>query len=261
MQPEEEQLKKLRNRYFQLAVISLFLMALLQGLSSFFFTLFFWPAIGFGLLGFYYQRAAKKEEEAKTAQWHEPDYSPSSTQNNKRMTLIVIASAISLLVIISSLIPSKKNSNSSSNETTEKVEPESQVEQTITSEYDKALQEYNNQNYRQSIAIARKGLIGDPNNNDLMLVLGDDYGALKQNDSSFIWFDRAYQNGVRSAYLSHWLGYLYDDRGSAAQGIQFYKDALKQDSSRTQIYDRLAELEPERAEWYRKKSSQWAQKK
>jgi hypothetical protein len=94
-----------------------------------------------------------------------------------------------------------------------------------------------------------------------MLVLGDSYGALKQNDSSFIWFDRAYQNGARSAYLSHWLGYLYDDKGSTSQGIEFYKDALKQDSTRTQIYDRLAELEPDKADWYKKKSAQWAEKK
>jgi len=257
---EEEQLKRLSRRYFQLTVICLFLMALLRGLSSFFFTLFFWPAVGFGILAFYYQRAAKKEEEAKTAQWHQPDSAPSSS-SNKRMTLIVIASAVSLLVIISSLFSSKKSSDTSSDETTQTVEPESQQVETKSSEYDKALQEYNNQKYRQSISIARKALIGEPNNNDLMLVLGEDYGALKQKDSSFVWFDNAYQNGARNAELSHWLGYLYDDKGSTSQGIQFYKDALKQDSTRTQIYDRLAELEPEKADWYKKKSQQWAEKK
>jgi len=261
MQPEEEQLIKLSRRYFQLTVISFFLMALLQGLSSFFFTLFFWPAVGFGILAFYYQRAAKREEEAKTAQWHQPNSTSSSSSTNKRITLIVIVSAVSLLVIISSLFSSKKSNDTASKETTQTVEPESQQVETKSSEYDRALQEYNNQNYKQSISIARNALISDPNNNDLMLVLGDDYGALKQNDSSFVWFDRAYQNGARSAYLSHWLGYLYDDKGSISQGIQFYKDALKQDSTRNQIYDRLAELEPEKADWYKKKSSQWAQKK
>jgi len=236
-------------------------MALLRGLSSFFVTLFFWPALGFGILAFYYQRAAKREEQAKTAHWSEQDSTTSSGFKNKRMTLMVIASAVFLLVIISSLIPSKKSDDSSTNDTKQTDEPELQQEEKKSSEYDKALQEYNNQNYKQSISIARKALITDPNNNDLMLVLGDNYGALKQNDSSFVWFDRAYQNGVRSAFLSHWLGYLYDDKGSISQGIQFYKDALKQDSSRTQIYDRLAELEPEKAAWYKKKSAQWAEKK
>jgi preprotein translocase subunit SecG len=233
----------------------------LRGLNSFFFTLFFWPALGFGILALYYQRAAKKEEQDNTAQWHQPDASGPSASNNKRITLIVIVSAVSLLVIISSLITSKKNSDASSTEKKLTGDPELQQEEATSSEYDKALQEYNKQNYRQSISIARNGLLGDPGNNDLMLVLGDDYGALKQNDSSFLWFDRAYQNGVRSAYLSHWLGYLYDDKGSVSQGIQFYKDALKQDSTRTQVYDRLAELEPEKADWYKKKSSQWAEKK
>jgi tetratricopeptide (TPR) repeat protein len=256
MQPEEEQLKKLSRRYFLWAVISLFLMALLRGLSSFFFTLFFWPAIGLIIIGFYYQRAAKKEEQAKTAQWHQPD--PPDVKN-KRIILMVIASAVFLLVIISSLFSSNK-SDDSSNEAIKTEEPESQPEETNSSEYDKALLEYNKQNYKSSISVARKALVSDPNNNDLMSLLGEDYGALKQKDSSFVWFDRAYQNGARNAELSHWLGYLYDDKGSTSQGIQFYKDALKQDSTRTQIYDRLAELEPDKADWYKKKSSQWAQK-
>jgi tetratricopeptide (TPR) repeat protein len=261
MQPEEEHLEKLGRRYFRLAVASLFLMALLRGLSSFFFTLFFWPALGFGILAFYFQRAAKREEQAKTAQWREPDSGAASGFRNKRVTLMVIASAVFLLVIISSSILSKKSNGTSTNETKQTDQAESQQEETKSSEYDNALQEYNSQNYRPSIVIARKALVADPNNNDLMLVLGEDYGALKQNDSSFVWFDRAYQNGARSAYLSHWLGYLYDDKGSLSQGIQFYKDALKQDSTRTQIYDRLAELEPEKAAWYKKKSGQWAEKK
>lgn len=88
MQPGEDQLIKLSRRYFQLAVASLFLMALLQGLSSFFFTLFFWPALGFGILAFYYQRAAKSQEEARIPQWQEAD-APSSSVNNKRITLMV----------------------------------------------------------------------------------------------------------------------------------------------------------------------------
>jgi tetratricopeptide (TPR) repeat protein len=257
MQDEEEQLKKLSKRYFQLGVASLFLMAILRGLSPFFFTLFFWPALGLGILGFYYQWAARKEEQAKTAQWHQPDSSVSPSFKNKRIILMVIASAVFLLIIISSQFSSEK-SDASSDKTIQPVESESQEEETKSSEYDKASMEYNKQNYRQSISIAKKAMISDPNNNDLMLMLGEDYGALKQKDSSFVWFDRAYQNGARGAELSHWLGYLYDDKGSTSQGIQFYKDALKQDSTRTQIYDRLAELEPERADWYKNKSKQWA---
>jgi len=257
---QEEELAKLSRRYFQLAVVSFFLMAFLHGLSSFFFTVFFWPALGFGVLAFYYQRAAKREEQAKTAQWHDPDGQSSSGSNNRRITLMVIVSALSLLVIIISLISSRKSNGTSSDGTTKTDEVETQGV-VKSDEYEKARQEYNSQNYKRSISTARNALISDPGNKELMLVLGDDYGALKQNDSSFVWFDQAYQNGARSAYLSHWLGYLYDDKGNTTEGIQFYKDALKQDSARTQIYDRLAELEPERAAWYKMKSRQWAEKK
>jgi tetratricopeptide (TPR) repeat protein len=260
MEADDDQLMKLSKRFFAMAVISLFLMALLQGLHSFFFTLFFWPAMGFIVLAFYYQRAAKKQEQEKTAQWRDAGYSASSNQRNKRLTLVIIIAAISVLIIVSSLF-SSKNSSGDSGTNKRVAESERSSETAENPDYARAVQEYNSQNYRRSIAIAKKALVDDPNNNNFMLVLGDNYGALKQNDSSFVWFTRAYQNGVRSASLSHWLGYLYDDRGSISQAIQFYKDALKQDSTRNQIYDRLAELEPEKSAWYRAKSSQWAQKK
>src|SRR5215831_3140787 len=172
MQPEEEQLRKLSRRYFRLAIVSLFLMAFLRGLSPFFFSIFFWPALGFGVLGVYYQFAARREEKAKTAQWHQPDYSPASSSNGKRMILIVIIGAISLLAIVGSLISSMKSDDASSTETSQRAESEQQQQrQESSAAYDKAQQEYNNQNYRSSISITRNGLLEDPNSIDLMLML------------------------------------------------------------------------------------------
>ena len=259
---QEEHLKKLTNRYVQLAIVSLFLMAFLQGLHSFFFTLFFWPSVGFAVLALYYRRAAKQEEQSNTAQWQQRDSSPSSAFKGSGIFMIAISiGVISFIAIFFSSVWSKRNDDASAKEVEKTDEPELQESEKKSSDYELALQEYNNQNYRSSISIGRKAIVNEPENKDVMLVLGDDYGALKQNDSSFIWFDRAYQKGARSAYLSHWLGYLNDDKGNQSVATEFYKDALKQDSSRTQVYDRLAELEPERAAWYKKKSAQWAKSK
>ena len=259
MEPDDGEISKLSKRYTRFAVTSFFLMALLQGLHGFFFTLFFWPALGFSALALYYRIAGKRQEQSFSSPWHQPDAAPAA-RANKRITLLVIVGAVSLLVIISSLFSSRKSSTSTQ-QTTQNNESGSEDNEMKPSSYEQALKEYDNKNYKQSISIAKQALLGDTNNNDLMLVLGDDYGGLKQQDSAFYWFNRVYQNGVRSAYLSHWLGFLYDEKGSLSQALEFYKDALKQDSSRTQVYDRLAELEPEKAAWYKKKSSQWAASK
>ena len=64
-------------------------------------------------------------------------------------------------------------------------------------------------------------------------------------------FVRAYDLGVRDAFLSHVLGYLNDNAGNTSRAIDFYKEAVGMDSSRVNIYARLAELEPDRAARYK----------
>ncbi len=261
MQADEDYFKKLTTRYIRLTVISLFTLALLQGLHSFFLTLFFWISAGFGALALNYYIAGKRVTQSQ----HEGQWSGSpDASTGKRSPFLVFAiigiSAMILFAVIGSMISSRKSTDNNSSEASKTEEPEQQQAEKTLSVYDLAAQEFNNKNYRQSISMSRKALLEDSGNKDFMLLLGDDYGLLKQLDSSFIWFDKAYQQGARSAYLSHWLGYLYDEKGSTSKAIEFYKDAVGQDSTRTPAYDRLAELDPDRAEWYKKKSRQWAQK-
>lgn len=253
---EEERNRGSSRRYLRLAVICLYLMAFLQGLHSFFFALFFWPALGFGVLAVYYRVVANRQEQGNTAQWQRPAAAPVT---RRPVPLPAIIGAITLIIFVIIMFSRRDNSDSTQ---TQRVDAKSdEVKEDNPSEYQQALQEFNNQNYRKSITIARRGLTTSPGSNDLMLVLGDAYGAMKINDSSFVWFDRAYQNGARSAYLSHWLGYLHDETGNRTLALKFYKDALQQDSSRTQVYDRLAELEPDRAAWYKQQSTKWAKTK
>jgi tetratricopeptide (TPR) repeat protein len=258
MHPEDESLQKLRVRFTNLAVGSFFLMALLQGLHGFFFTLFFWPGVGFSVLAMYYYFAEKRATESNQARWQQSNAS-SVGVNPKSLRIILIAAAALAFLAVLIVAVSKKTDDSTPAEV-QSQEPHPVEEEKKSSDYDRALQDYNNQDYRSSISIGRNGLLREPGNTDFMLVLGDDYGALKQYDSAFVWFDQAYQKGARSAYLSHWLGFLHDDKGNTVLALQFYKDALKQDSARKEVYDRLAELEPEKSDWYKAKSQQWAGK-
>ncbi len=256
MDIDHDQFKKLQRRYTKLSIVLFFLMAALRGLHFFFFTIFFWPAVGFGILAIYYARAQKREA-APAPRW-QGTATPSGNVATKRPLFLIIVVAMGLIPLIA-IIASRFSSSGKNEDKIENTEGESVETKTDSTDYDRALQFYNKKNYRASISVGRKAMLRDSRNGDVMLVLGDDYGSLKQYDSAFVWFDRAYQNGARSAYLSHWLGFLQDDKRNFSEAIRLYKDALQQDSTRTQLYDRLAELEPDRAVWYHKKSKQWAE--
>ncbi len=260
MQENTDKLKALYKRYLGLTIVSLFLMALLQGLHSFFLTIFFWLSLGFGLLSLNYFIAEKRAAQPNVS-WDRKSSPSKSFEKRRKIIIPLVIGAMVFLLFISILVSifSSSGDRIEQESTTTTVEEGDSKETTDqhSTEYQLAADESNNQNYRQSIALCRKGLVNQPGNLDFILLLGDNYGSLKQYDSSYIWFNKAYQLGARSAYLSHWMGYFYDEKGEISRAIEFYKDALKQDSTRTQIYDRLAELEPNRAEWYKAKSAQW----
>src|SRR5579859_1852120 len=127
MRENEEHTRNLSRRYTRMAVISLFLMGLLQGLHTFFFNMFFWPALGFGALALYYRIDANRQEQATTAQWHQPGFPPAPS-GTKRLVQLIIVGAVSLLVVISAFTGNK--SNASTKETRQHRESDSrQAEQ------------------------------------------------------------------------------------------------------------------------------------
>jgi tetratricopeptide (TPR) repeat protein len=63
-------------------------------------------------------------------------------------------------------------------------------------------------------------------------------------DESVTMFNRAYEGGFRYAWLSWVLADVYDKRGQTAQAVTLYKESVNLDSTYTDSYKRLAELEP-----------------
>jgi tetratricopeptide (TPR) repeat protein len=61
--------------------------------------------------------------------------------------------------------------------------------------------------------------------------------------------------GVRDPGLLQNLGDIYYDQKQNEQAIQFYKEALGQDTTLIFVYERLAELEPSQAENYRRRAA------
>ncbi|MEI9919290.1 MAG: tetratricopeptide repeat protein [Bacteroidota bacterium] len=69
-------------------------------------------------------------------------------------------------------------------------------------------------------------------------------------DEAYTYFTKAYQGGYRYGWLSWVLADGYDKNGDAARAIELYKESINLDSTFTDSYNRLAELEPDNKERY-----------
>jgi len=122
--------------------------------------------------------------------------------------------------------------------------------------YNKALVFYQTKNYAKSIEWTKKCFSMHPENIDATILTGDNYYAQENFSEAIGWYRQAYDKGARNPELLNIMAYIYDRQNRSSEAIQFYKETLEQDSS-YQVYGRLAELDPARGDWYRKKAEQW----
>jgi tetratricopeptide (TPR) repeat protein len=126
--------------------------------------------------------------------------------------------------------------------------------------HNKALVLYQKKEYSQSLVWAKKCLFTDPEYIDAILLIGDGYYIQQNYNEAIGWYQQAYAKGAHHTELLNVMAYIYDKQNNQSQAIRLYKESLKQDSSYVEAYERLAVLEPERNDWYRKKIVQWKQK-
>lgn len=123
--------------------------------------------------------------------------------------------------------------------------------------YNLGVSYYNQSQYQKSIDVLKVCAQAYPENGEACLILGHDYYDQQLQEDSFIWYTKAYEKGVRNAFLSHVLAYLYDTKGNVTRALPLYKEAIQLDSSRVDIYTRLAELEPDNAARYTALADKW----
>lgn len=124
--------------------------------------------------------------------------------------------------------------------------------------YNVALIYSSQSDYSNAISVLRECLERYPDYGEGLQLMGYCYVRQEQNDEALTFYERAYATGTRNAELSHYLAYLYDLKNNTVRAIEFYKEAIQQDSSKVEVYKRLAELEPEKAEWYNGKAEAWS---
>jgi tetratricopeptide (TPR) repeat protein len=129
-----------------------------------------------------------------------------------------------------------------------------------TALYNKSLVRFNQKDFSGAASLASQCVQIAPGNTDALMLLGDCYESLGNLDLALTQYDKAYSKGARTAGLSNMMAYLHDTKGNTVKAISFYKETLGLDSSRVDVYTRLAELEPERKKWYEEKAEIWKAK-
>lgn len=123
--------------------------------------------------------------------------------------------------------------------------------------YNKALVFYQTKDYSKSIELSKNCYTLHPENIDALILTGDSNYAKENFSEAIRWYQQAYDKGARNPELLNIMAYIYEQQNRTGEAIQFYKETLEQDSSYVNAYERLAELDPARRDWYRKKIEQW----
>ncbi len=132
------------------------------------------------------------------------------------------------------------------------IDPES-----TEARYGIALTYYYQKDYRSSLRETLWLVKSYPEYTDGVVLTGDNYYMQERYDSAMYYYELEYGRGTKTPGLSHVMAYIYDTKGQQEKAINLYKEALSMDSTRVDIYDRLAELEPAQANSYKAQGKKW----
>ena len=125
--------------------------------------------------------------------------------------------------------------------------------------YNKALVYYMRQNFRGSIPIVKKCLRDHPEYNEAWWLLGDDYSSVNNYDSAIYCLERAYNNNYSDPGFLQLMAETYLKKDNRKQAKVFYLKVIAQDTTKAEVYKKLAELDPGNANEYRKRANKLEQ--
>lgn len=126
--------------------------------------------------------------------------------------------------------------------------------------YNKALIYYDQKEYPKAIALVNQCIKKYDDYGTAKQLLGDCYSVQEKQDSALFYYEIAYEQGERNAQLCHWLGYLFDSKQNVDQAKKYYKEAVGLDSSRVEIYERLANIDVTDSLHYLSLAKRWRAK-
>jgi tetratricopeptide (TPR) repeat protein len=296
LEESTDQQNQKSKRFLKIAVVSAFVFAVTWGLPGFFNWLFFSATVYLFFLSWYNKPKVRQEPEYNRYQGEEQHDPVERVRNRAKRMAVIVAIFVFGLFFFFFLIglfvtddtsavtvgedfanedratlaqnPNDLNALTNiGNQFFENSEYDSAAiyynrilvldRQNSAALYNMGIIYYNQQQYQKSIDVLKQCVQAHPENGDAYYILGHDYYDQQQQNEAFIWYTKAYENGIQGSFISHVLAYLHDNKGNTTRAIQLYKEAVQQDSSKTEIYTRLAELEPGNAARYTQLAERW----
>ncbi len=127
--------------------------------------------------------------------------------------------------------------------------------------YNKGLVYYSKQDYQMSIKLLLQCVKAHPDYGHAYYLLGDDYLAMNREDSAVVCFEKAYKFEIRDAGMLQHMGDAYAKQGNTVNALKYYKEALGQDSTLTEVYRSLANIDHANAAWYQRQLEKREQEK
>lgn len=121
--------------------------------------------------------------------------------------------------------------------------------------YSKGLVLYGKKDYRSSITYVNRCLRLYPDYKQALWLLADDYYEVSNYDSALICAESAYDGDFKDPGFLFLLGDLYLKVGNRGRATEVFKELLGTDSTSAEVYEQLAELDPENATWYRSRAA------
>jgi len=251
MRTEEQSNERKRRIALRAGIVLAFLFALTWSFPSFLnWTLLLAAGYCFFLYWFYQPKA---EMFQRTGEFEFRSVNPAQRMDAlfRRVVRIVSLSVAGLFVVFLVLRTFSGGDQELTPANFDEEETERPEDDDVTALNERGYNFYLNKQYDSAIYYYDRALGLEPDNGAVWLNRGLVYYDQEKTDKAIEAFSRSYDAGVRDAFLSHVLAYLYDNGGNTTRALSFYKEAVGMDSSRSDIYSRLAELEPANAARYK----------
>jgi len=283
---DADRLRRKSTRARTIAIVLMFLMALFWSLSSFFIWAFLAAASYCWFLAWYYYQQSLPPDEVSAGR-ASPDYPPTAStlsRTNLPKALIPVVIGLVVTIALARIIftsgsddhnQAENTENASNDETVNSddvdalntkgneffdksnydsamvyynkvldIDPTNQYGQ-----YNRALVFYSQKDYYKPIPILRKCLAEHPDYNEAYWLLGVVYYDRNTMDSAVIALNRGYDKGFRNAHFLRLLASTYENKDNS-KAVKYYKEAVGQDSTIADSYDKLATLDPDHATQY-----------
>ena len=122
--------------------------------------------------------------------------------------------------------------------------------------YNKGLAYILRQEYRRGNALARRCLTYHPDYDPAWWLLGYSYDLTNETDSSLFCLEQAYQHEYAQPDFLQLLAEVYVKKNRRSEALAVYQRVIAMDTTKVDIYRKMAELDPDNAATYLRKASE-----